>query len=94
MLGLGKAEYVGGIRTPHNTMKTKTPSIIAAVIAVFILLVAGVSAKAGLRIEKALCGAKGSWCDATAFLQSKVQDDTLSAKIGFQPKLTRSQTNR
>jgi hypothetical protein len=72
---------LGGIRTHHKIMKTKIPSIIAAVIVVFILLVASVSAKAELRIEKAFCGAKGSWCDVTAFLQSKVKGETLSAKI-------------
>ncbi len=62
-------------------MKTKIQSIIAAVIVVFILLVASVSAEAALRIEKAFCGAKDSWCDVTALLQSKVQGDTLSMKI-------------
>jgi hypothetical protein len=51
------------------------------VLVVFILLATSVSAKAELRIEKAFCGAKGSWCDVTAFLQSKVRGDTLSIKI-------------
>ena len=51
------------------------------VVVVFILLATSVSAKAELRIEKAFCGAKGSWCDVTAFLQSKVKGDTLSVKI-------------
>ena len=51
------------------------------IIVVFILLVASVSATAELRIEKAYCGVKGSWCDVTGFLQSKVHGDTLSTKI-------------
>ena len=62
-------------------MKTKIPSSIAAVIVVSILLVASVSAKAELRIEKAYCGAKDSWCDVTAFLRSRVSGETLSTKI-------------
>ena len=53
----------------------------AAVIVGFILLVAGVSAQAELRIEKAYCGAKGSWGDVTAFMRSKVKGETLSVKI-------------
>lgn len=50
-------------------------------IVVFILLLAGISAEAELRIEKAYCGANGSWCDVTAFLQNKVNGDTLSTRI-------------
>jgi hypothetical protein len=48
---------------------------------VFVLLATGVSAEAALRIQRAYCGAKDSWCDVTAYLQSKVHDDTLSTKI-------------
>lgn len=47
----------------------------------FVLLATNISAEATLRIEKAFCGAQGSWCDVTVFLQSKVQGDTLSTKI-------------
>ena len=50
-------------------------------IIVVLLFAANVSADAALRIDKAYCGAKGSWCDVTAFLQGKVQGDTLSTKI-------------
>jgi hypothetical protein len=64
----------------------KTPRIPAIafrleLMIVFVLLATSVSAGAALRIEKAFCGAKGSWCDVTAFLQSKVHDDALSTKI-------------
>lgn len=64
----------------------KTPRIPAIVfglrlVLVFVLLATSVSAEAALRIEKAFCGAKGSWRDVTAFLQSKVHDDTLSTSI-------------
>jgi hypothetical protein len=59
----------------------KAFSIDLVVIVVFVLFAASVSAEAELRIEKAFCGAKGSWCDVTAFLQGKVKGDTLSAKI-------------
>lgn len=48
---------------------------------VIVLLAMSVSAESALRIEKALCGAKGSWRDVTPFMKSKVQGDTLSAKI-------------
>jgi hypothetical protein len=65
-------------------MKTSRISAIVfglELIVVFILLATSVSAEAALKVEKAFCGAKGSWCDVTGFLQSKVQGDTLSAKI-------------
>lgn len=52
--------------------------------ALFVLFAATVSANAELRIEKAYCGAKGSWRDVTAFLQGKVEGDKLSMTI-WQP---------
>jgi hypothetical protein len=35
----------------------------------------------GLQIDKAVCGSGDSWRDVTAFLQGKVQGDTLSVDI-------------
>lgn len=51
------------------------------VIVGFVLLATSVSAEAELRIERAFCGAKGSWCDVTAFLRGKVKGDKLSVEI-------------
>lgn len=62
-------------------MKTSRISAVSELIIVFVLLATSVSAEASLKIEKAFCGAKDSWCDVTAFLQSKVRSDTLSTKI-------------
>jgi hypothetical protein len=50
-------------------------------IIVFVLFATSVAAEAKLEIEKAYCGAEGSWCDATAFLQKKVRGDSLSVNI-------------
>jgi hypothetical protein len=48
---------------------------------VFALLVTSVPVEASLQIEKAICGANGSWFDVTACLQGKVEGDTLFTKI-------------
>jgi len=52
-----------------------------AVIVVFPLIVTRLCAGEGLRIDKAVCGAKDSWRDVTAFLQDYVRGDTLSVNI-------------
>jgi hypothetical protein len=35
----------------------------------------------GLQIDKAFCGAEGSWRDVTAFVQSHIESNTLSVEI-------------
>jgi hypothetical protein len=52
-----------------------------AVCVVLSLIVTRVSVAEGLRIDKAVCGAKDSWRDVTQFLQEQVRGDTLSANI-------------
>jgi hypothetical protein len=52
----------------------------ATIVGLF-LLATSASVEADLRIEKAYCGAKNSWCDVTAFLQGKVRGDKLSVEI-------------
>jgi hypothetical protein len=55
------------------TMKAPTTLTIALlVIALFALLVNNVSAEEGLQIQKAVCGARDSWRDVTAFLRDNV----------------------
>ena len=60
---------------------TKAMSKALAVMAVFLGLVSGACAAEDLKIEQAVCGAKDSWRDVTAFLQGNVSGDTLSASI-------------
>ena len=45
------------------------------------LFVSSAFAKDGLQIDKAYCGATGSWRDVTAFLQHQLKGDTLSVDI-------------
>jgi hypothetical protein len=79
---MGLAKY--NVKQLDTLMKTsRIPAIVFGLelIVVFVLLATSVSAEAALKIEKAFCGANGSWCDVTAFLQSKVQGNRLSTKI-------------
>ena len=45
------------------------------------LFVSSAFAKDGLQIDKAYCGATGSWRDVTVFLQHQLKGDTLSVDI-------------
>jgi len=51
------------------------------VIAAATLFVCNLSANAGLQIDKAYCGAAGSWRDVTAFLQRQLIGDALSVNV-------------
>ena len=50
-------------------------------IVVATLFVCDVFAGQGLQIDKAFCGAEGSWRDVTGFLQSHIESNTLSVEI-------------
>jgi hypothetical protein len=52
-----------------------------AVLVVSPLIATRLDAGEGLRIEKAVCGAKDSWRDVTAFLQDYVRGNTLAVDI-------------
>ena len=64
------------------TMRTlRALSIGFVVIVLFPLIVTKLSGAQGLRIEKAVCGAKDSWRDVTTVLQNHARGDTLSVNI-------------
>jgi hypothetical protein len=63
-----------------TAMKSRTASCLVVSIAVT-LFVCNLSARAGLQIDKAYCGAAGSWRDVTTFLQHQVMGDGLSVNV-------------
>jgi hypothetical protein len=77
----GSAFFVRQLDTLMKISRTSAITFGLELMTVLVLLATSVSAKAALRIERAYCGAKDSWCDVTTFLQRKVQGDTLSTKI-------------
>jgi hypothetical protein len=59
----------------------KTFSAVVALASVFEFGASGAGAGDGLQIDKAVCGWGDSWRDVTAFLQGKIEGDTLSMRI-------------
>jgi len=64
----------------QTAMKSRRASC-SILIGVVTLFVSNLCANEGLQIDKAYCGAQGSWRDVTSFLQRQLRGDGLSLNV-------------